>query len=251
MPVRIPPKGQRPSRTLGGTALGMIAFGAAFWGTRSMKCSHAEDAPRPVAAIRDTRVYELGELVDLVREETAVKLYADSRQRHRRLFVSKGTYRVPDLVAAVRVATGMSLRNVGETQFLTFADPTLGDRLLFPLLPETTLRQLGEALRPVAEKADLAKEGLPFNSCEFLARKRVPFAQMTPVQQDFVVNECAYRLAEGSMDSQEQLLHKARESLANANLRLGVSYLMAFAAYQPATSPGKADARSSLRVAQV
>jgi len=116
----------------------MIAFGAAFWGTRSMKCSHAEDAPRPVAAIRDTRVYELGELVDLVREETAVKLYADSRQRHRRLFVSKGTYRVPDLVAAVRVATGMSLRNVGETQFLTFADPTLATGTRQPLSTRNT-----------------------------------------------------------------------------------------------------------------
>ena len=239
-------RGRVPAISVGTTALALLSVG--FWLAAPMARALAGAS---VVTFRESKVYELGELLRLARHQTGRKIYADSRQHGRRVFVSRGTYELSNLLRAIQLTTGMSLRSVGETQFLTVPDSTLGGRLLFPLLPEQILRRLGEPLKPLAQGADLPSEGIPFSSRDFLDRRTVPFAEMSPDQQEFVVQEYVYQRAKESMESPDVLGRKARQELTAATLRLGASYLMVVVAYQPSSSPAEPDPRRFMRVQQV
>jgi hypothetical protein len=229
------------------------------WGTARLWTPTLAQPPAAlVLTLSESRVYTLEELTQRMREEAEVEVYADRRYHARRVFVSEGTYEASSLLKALRLATGMSLRTIGEIRFLDQGDLTFGGRLVFPLLPRALLQRLGQSLRPMAERVDLRQEGIPFETSEFLAGKSVPWAQLTPEQQKFVVKAAQFIPLQdigqpglGRLEIDDATLQQRLQELREARVRLGTSYLMAFTVYQPAPSPTERDARGLLELFQV
>jgi hypothetical protein len=239
-------------------ALSAIVFAAGLSHLRLLGSAHAAPTGRETVTLEQNRAYALEELTRLVREQTGAKVYADKRQEQRRVFVSQGTYELPALLWAVQSATGLPLRRVGETRFLSLPDRTLGGRLLFPLLPRKLLDRLGSALRPMAEKVDLRRQGIPFTAADFLARRDFAFRNLPRDRQAFVVKAVEYiRMRDtgkpgiGRMDIDEKLLKERTKDLQDARVRLGTSYLMVICPYSPSASPQQPDGKPFLSVTQV
>lgn len=207
--------------------------------------AHAEEeTSAATVSLQESRVYTLEELTRLIREQSGVKVYADNKHQGRRIFASQGSYGATELIAALRAATGMTLRHVGQTRFLAAHDPTLGHKLHFPLLPAKLLSRLGEVLRPLATRADLRKQGIPFAPADFLARESGPFGELTPPQQEFVARAATLiprqdvgKPGPAKMVMDEAVLRKRVAELQTARVRLGTSYLMVVRPYRRPTSP--------------
>ncbi len=207
-------RGYRPYFRVLGASLGIL--GATCWMLWSR--AQADPAAGSLLTLTGNRVYTLDEITRMLRERTRTEIYVDRRQEDRRIFISQGIYRAPDLIEALSRATGMMARQVKTAKFLAPRDLTLGGRAYFPVLPPEDLTLLGKNLRFLAEGAQLSENGVPFTPSDFLAPKNWTWSQMSSPQQTFL----------------GKLMGGVKR---NTKIRLGASYLMTVVAYTPAASP--------------
>lgn len=149
--------------SFGVIGIATVCFAGAFVAMQLMPIASAQQPETAQLSLEKSQIYTLSELTQLIRAKTKIESYVDRRYGDHQVFVSKGDYQAAALLNAVGAASGLALRHVGAVWHLAPSDPTLGGTLLFPVMPKPLLQRLGKVLRPIAERADLKKEGVPLH----------------------------------------------------------------------------------------
>ena len=185
------------------------------------------------------KVYVVADLCGIL-EQGGVRVSLDPSAAVKRAFVSGGTFKAADLLAAVAAATGLELHGSGVTYRLA---PRGAGSQGVPPIPEDMLERMSPFLANVSARIDLKPLGCPFSAERFRGAEDIAFDRLGPAEQRFVA-QSALQFRDGFRskltaddpsiaDDAGAELRGTLARLAHARVRLGRSLLLVLVSDAP------------------
>lgn len=189
-------------------------------------------APRVYGAtvqIPQSKLYPVSDLVRLVAKPLGKVLAVERRNGDRQLFVSQGVYEASDLFAAIRQATGLFARPVGQTWYLVDVDSALAsnrDRVPLPLAVQRRSQALWQRW---PGEPDLTAEGIPWTLAQFRARLERNEVDLSRDERAFIIHQLCRTQSSDGVEAAErprfdEPAAQANRLLQGRSVRLGLSY---------------------------